>query len=289
VLDEEIRLYDATVAAYQRSYELTVNQFNAGVATKADVLTALTQLQTTQAAGTDLATARAQYEHAIAVLIGKPPATFSIAPEPFKPVIPPVPAQLPSDLLQRRPDIAAQERTVASANAQIGVAVAAYYPDLTLTSSIGFESSQFEHWLEAPFRVWSLGPQLAETVIDFGARRGQVASARALYDEEVANYRQTVLTAFQAVEDQLAALSTLTREQVLQDAATRSSLEAVDLTLNEYKAGTVDYSSVVTAQATALGNQRSQLTVVGNRLAASVSLIEALGGGWDRGELPAKP
>jgi NodT family efflux transporter outer membrane factor (OMF) lipoprotein len=289
VIDEEKRLYDATIEGYQRSYQLTQNQYAAGVASQADVITAQTQLQSTQAAAIDLGTQRAQYEHAIAVLIGKPPAEFSIAPLPFNPTLPQIPLALPADLLQRRPDIAAQERTIAAANAQIGVAIAAYYPDLTLSAAAGFASSQLAHWIEAPYRVWSLGPQLAATIFDGGARAGQVASARATYDQNVALYRQTVLVALQSVEDQLAALRVLGEEQGVQDAATRASMLAVTLTLNQYQAGTIDYSSVVAAQVTALNNQRSQLSVTGNRLIASVALIEALGGGWNAADLPPTP
>jgi len=284
-LDQERRLYDTTIEGYQRSYTLTQNQYAVGVASKADVITAQTQLESAQATAIDLGTQRAQYEHAIAVLIGKPPAAFSIEPLPFNPVLPTIPAALPADILQRRPDVAAQERAIAAANAQIGVAIAAYFPDLTLTAAAGFAGSQLSHWIEAPYRFWSLGPQLAGTIFDGGARSAQVASARASYEQSVALYRQTVLAAFQSVEDQLVALRVLGEEQGVQDSATRAALLAVALTLNEYKAGTVDYSSVVAAQTTALSNQRSQLSVTSNRLIASVALIQALGGGWNSTDL----
>ncbi|SEQ66572.1 efflux transporter, outer membrane factor (OMF) lipoprotein, NodT family [Solimonas aquatica] len=286
-VDEQQRLYEATIAAYQRSYQIAQNRYAAGVATRADVISAQAQLQNAQAAAIDLQAQRAQYEHAIAVLVGKPPAEFALAPTPYRYEPPAIPAALPAALLQRRPDVAAAERAMAAANAQIGVAVAAYYPDLSFSASGGYDSSRFAHWFEAPYRVWSLGPQLAATLFDGGARSAQVEAAHAAYDGQVASYRLSVLTAFQEVEDALAQLAVLRREQQMQDAATQAALQAAELTLNQYKAGTVDYASVAAAQATALSSQRSQLGIINNRLQASITLIKALGGGWDVKELPA--
>ncbi|MFI4987693.1 MAG: efflux transporter outer membrane subunit, partial [Alphaproteobacteria bacterium] len=230
---------------------------------------------------------RAQLEHSIAVFIGKAPAEFSMAPERLAVDMPAIPVGVPSTLLERRPDVAAAERRVAAANAQIGVAIAAYYPDLTLSASYGFASPQFGTLLQAANNVWSVGPQLAETLFDAGARGAQVEQARANFDQSAANYRQTVLVAFQQVEDELAALRILEQQAAVQADAVKEAEEAAQLILNQYKAGTVDYTSVVTVQATALGDEETALNLLQSRLTASVSLIEALGGGWEGSQMPS--
>ncbi len=285
-LDAQKQLFDDTIVAYQRSLTLTQNQYSAGVAAKVDVIQAQTQLKTTQAQALDIGVQRAQLEHAIALLIGKPASTYSLAVVPLTAAPPPLPVGIPSGLLERRPDIAAAERRMASANAQIGVAEAAYYPSLTLSASGGFQSSSYSNWLTAPSRFWSLGPALAQTLFDGGLRRAQTDQAIAAYDANVAVYRQTVLTGFQEVEDNLAALRILAEEAAVQDEAVQNARQSVALTTNQYKAGIVSYLNVVTVQATALANERTAVDVLNRRLAASVLLIKALGGGWNASSLP---
>jgi NodT family efflux transporter outer membrane factor (OMF) lipoprotein len=280
VIDEEKRLYDQTVADYERSLQITQNQYKAGTVAKADVITAETQLQGAQSQQIGLGVQRAQLEHAVAVLIGKPPAEFSIAAADFGAAIPVVPAGVPSSLLERRPDIAAAERQMAAANAQIGVAIAAYFPSLTLSAADGFSSTVISGLLETSSNAWSVGASASQTLLDFGARKYQVQQARAAYDSTVAGYRQTVLTAFQQVEDELAALRILEQQYAVAERTVQSANEAVRLTLNEYKAGTVAYTSVVTAQVVAQTDALSLASIRENRLVASVSLIQALGGGW---------
>lgn len=280
VTDEMKQLLDETVQAYTRSLEITQNQYKAGIVAKADVITAETQLEGAQSQEISTGVMRAQLEHAIAVLIGKPPADFSITAAKFGTAVPVAPTGVPSSLLERRPDVSAAERTMAYANAQIGVAISAYFPDLTLNGSYGFSSSALHGLISTPNNVWSFGGQLTDTVLDFGARSAVVRQARAAYDQAVANYRQTVLTAFQNVEDQLAALRILEQQYAVQDRTVKSANEAVRLTLNEYKAGTVAYTAVVTAQATALADAQALLTIRQSRLTASIALIQALGGGW---------
>ena len=280
------RLLDTTATAYAQSVEITKNQFNAGIATGSDVAQAEAQLQTTQAQAVNVGVLRSQLEHAIAILTGKPPAAFSIAPMPEVPPIPEIPAGVPSALLERRPDIAAAERQMAASNAQIGVAVAAYYPNVTLSGNYGLQSTMLANLFKASSNVWSFGTNLAETVLDFGARAAAVAEAKAAYQQNVANYRQTVLAAFQQVEDQLAALRILAEQQAVQDRAVKSAEEAARLILNEYQAGTVAYTSVIVAQAAALADEETALSIRQNRLVASVALIQALGGGWHAGDLP---
>ena len=286
IADELKRLLEATMAAYQRTLDITRNRYAVGVAAKSDVVTAETQLENTHAAAVNVEAQRDPLEHAIAVLIGKTPAEFSIAPAPLSGNVPAIPYGVPSTLLERRPDIAAAERQIAAANAQIGVAISAYFPTLTLSASTGYDSSTLSKLLEASNRVWSVGPQLAETVFDAGARRAQVAGARATYDETVANYRQSVLVGIQQVEDDLATLRVLAHQAEVQNRAVELARQAEQLTLNSYKAGVVDYTSVVQAQATALSSEQSALTIRQSRLVASVSLIAALGGGWTSAELP---
>ena len=281
VQDAQIRLLNDTVDGYQRSLQLTRNQYAVGVAARADVAQAETQLKSTQAQVIDAGLQRAQLEHAIAVLLGKAPAQFSIAAEVVPTEFPAIPSALPSELLERRPDIAAAERRAAAANAQIGVAEAAFFPSLTLSATGGFQSSVLSQLFSLPSRYWSLGSALAQAIFDAGLRRAQTAQAIATYDENVANYRQTVLAGFQEVEDNLAALRILRDEAAVQDDAVKSALESQAITLNQYRAGTANYLAVVVAQATALTNERTALSILGRRLTASVALIKALGGGWN--------
>lgn len=280
VLDDQQRLLDATVAAYARSLKLTENQYRAGIVPKSDVSQARTQLKSTEAQAIDLKWQRAQLEHAIAVLVGVSPAELSIAPREQLPQLPQIPVALPSQLLERRPDIAAAERRVISANADIGIAEAAWYPDLTISASGGYRGSSFADWIELPNRFWSIGPSLAMTLFDGGARSAEVERTEAVYDQTVAQYRQSVLDGFREVEDYLVQLKVMEQEALVQQQAVESARESLRLIQNQYKAGTVDFNSVVTVQATALSNERTALTLLGNRLTASVQLIAALGGGW---------
>jgi len=285
VEDAQIALFQETVAAYQRSLQLTQNQYAAGTVARGDVAQAETQLKATQAQAVDAALTRAQLEHAIAVLVGKPPAELSIAPRPLTAVFPEIPVAVPSTLLERRPDIAAAERRAASANAQIGVAQAAFFPALTLSATGGFQNSMLSNLLSLPSRYWSLGAALAQTVFDAGLRSAQKAQAIATYDETVANYRSTVLSGFQDVEDNLAALTLLSQEAAFQDDAVKSARQALAIALNQYRAGTINYLAVVVLQAAALNNERTALAIEARRLAASVGLIKALGGGWNEDAL----
>lgn len=287
VLDEQKRLLDATVAAYARSLRLTENQYRAGIVPRSDVTQATTQLKSTQAQAIDLNWQRAQLEHAIAVLVGVSPAELSIAPRERLPALPEVPVALPSQLLERRPDIAAAERRVMAANARIGVAEAAWFPDLSISASGGYRGSSFADWIEVPNRFWSLGPQLALTLFDGGARSAELQRTQAVYDQTVAQYRQEVLDSFREVEDYLVQLRVLEQESGVQQEALDAARESLRLIENQYRAGTVDYNAVVNVQATALNNERSNLTLLGNRLLASVQLIAALGGGW-QGEQPSE-
>ena len=289
VIDEHQRLLDQTVAAYARSLRLTENQYRAGIVPKSDVTQAQTQLKSTQAQAIDLRWQRAQMEHAIAVLIGVAPSELDIAVREDIPALPGVPLAVPSQLLERRPDIAAAERQVMAANANIGVAEAAWYPDLTLSASGGYRNSSFGDLFSVPNRFWSLGPQLALTLLDFGSRRAEVERAEASYDQTVANYRQTVLDSFREVEDYLVQLRVLEEEAVVQREALEAAQESLRLIENQYRAGTVDFLSVVTVQTTALNNERTNLTLLGDRLTASVLLIAALGGGWDAQQLEQDP
>lgn len=279
-LDSQQRLLRETVADYRKSLQIVRNQYASGVAAEAAVAQAETQLKTAQAQEIDLGVQRAQLEHAIAVLIGVPASTFSIAPAPLAARPPEIPPGVPSQLLERRPDIAAAERRVAAANAEIGVARSAFFPLATLSGSVGFESSSLSHWLSLPNRVWSVGPALAETLFDGGLRRAQSAQAQAAYDATVAAYRQTVLGAFQEVEDNLAALRILADEARVQGEALQAARRAVTLTRNQYQAGTVSYLSVVTVQAAALGSEVAAVNIQSRRMVASVLLIKALGGAW---------
>lgn len=284
VLDAQRQLLEDTAAAYQKSLELTRNRYAAGVAGKVDVALAETQLKSTQAQAIDIGAQRAQLEHAIAVLIGKPPAEFALAPIALNVAIPAIPLGLPSELLERRPDIAAAERRVAAANAQIGVAKAAFFPALTLSASGGFQSASFAQWLTAPIRFWSIGPAIAQSVFDAGLRRALTDQAIAVYDASVANYRQTVLGGFQEVEDNLAALQILKQEAEVQEEAVRAARLSLDLTINQYTAGLVSYLNVAVVQTAWLNNARTAVGIRGRQLTAAVTLVKALGGGWSSTE-----
>jgi NodT family efflux transporter outer membrane factor (OMF) lipoprotein len=266
---------------------VTTNWYNAGVASKADVAQAETQLKTTQAQAIDLGVQRAQLEHAIALLVNKPPSEFSLRLAPLMATPPAVPVGVPSALLERRPDIAAAERRVAAANAQIGVAEAAYFPTITLSAGAGFETTRLADWFIWPSRVWSLGSTVAATLFDGGAREALSDQAVAAYDQTVASYRGTVLTAFQEVEDNLAALRILAEEAGVQEGAVKAAQHSVELTKNRYLAGVVSYLDVVTAQTVALSNQRSAVDIARRRMTASALLVKALGGGWSAADLPS--
>jgi NodT family efflux transporter outer membrane factor (OMF) lipoprotein len=287
-LDGDADLLQRTAASYQDFLTLTRNRFNGGVASDLDVAQAETQLYGTQSSLIDLGVARAEYEHAIAVLTGKPPAQLSVPAALLTAPPPPVPVGLPSELLQRRPDIAAAERRVAAANEQIGIAMAAFYPTLSLGASAGFTGGSLAKWFSLPSRFWSVGPSLAETLFDGGRRRAVVAEEQAAYDATVATYRQTVLTAFQQVEDQLAALRILETETAKVQETVKAADRALTVSTAQYKAGTTDYLTVITAQAALLNAQRTAVDLLTRRLTASVSLVQALGGGWDASQLPSQ-
>jgi NodT family efflux transporter outer membrane factor (OMF) lipoprotein len=286
--DTLIELLNSTVVAYKQSLDLTRALYETGIDSDESVAQAETQLEATEAQATNLGIARAQFEHAIALLIGKPPSVFSLAPSPLKTGPPTVPAGVPSALLERRPDVAAGERLVEQANAQIGVAQAAYFPSLTLSGSAGFASTALSTWLTWPSRFWSLGPALAQTLFDGGLRRATVEQFQASYDQAAANYRQTVLTAFQQVEDNLAALHILAVEVRQQDTAVKSAQRQLTLATDRYRLGIDPYLNVITAQTTVLSNQQTAVNLSLQQLTATVQLIEALGGGWDAAQLPSK-
>ena len=287
VLDQQRQLFDDTVAAFQKSLEMTRNRYTAGVAGKVDLVQAETLLKSTQAQAIEIGVQRAQLEHAIAILVGKAPANFALPPQTAKVAVPVVPLNQPSELLERRPDIAAAERRVAAANARIGVAKSAFFPSLTLSGSAGFESSRLADWLNWPSRFWAIGPAIAQSIFDAGLRRALTDQAIAVYDANVAAYRQTVLEGFQEVEDNLAALRILEEQEKVQEEATVAARQSMDLTINQYKAGTVSYLNVVTVQSAWLNNERALVGIRGRRLAAAVTLVKALGGGWNAAELPA--
>ncbi|MEO8740510.1 MAG: efflux transporter outer membrane subunit [Casimicrobiaceae bacterium] len=290
VIDAEIALFKTTIAAYERSLQLTRNQYSAGIVGRNDVAQAEAQLNSTRAQALDAGVQRAQLEHAIAILIGKAPAEVSIIAVAQQWSFPSIPPGMPSELLERRPDIAAAERSVAAANAQIGVAEAAFYPTLSLSAGGGFQSSSFARLLSLPNQYWAIGAALAQTIFDGGLRRAQSNQAIADYDATVAEYRQTVLGGFQEVEDNLVALRILEQEAMVQDVAVRAARESETITNNQYKAGTTNYLSVVVVQTATLNNERTALNILGRRLTASVGLIKALGGGWSATELAqAKP
>jgi NodT family efflux transporter outer membrane factor (OMF) lipoprotein len=284
--DAQKKLLDDTVKTYQNALQLTENRFEGGAAPKSDVAQAQTQLQATMVQDTDVSVQRAQFEHAIAVLMGKPPAAFSLPASPLNLAPPDISAGLPSQLLERRPDIAAAERRVAEANDQIGIARAAYYPTVILSASAGFEGDSITNWLSWPSRFWAVGPSMMETLFDAGRRRATSQAAVASYDATVANYRESTLTAFQQVEDNLAALRILTQEAQQQMEATASAEESLQIFTNRYIGGEDPYLQVLTAQTIALQNERNDVDIRRRRMDASVLLIKALGGGWTVSELP---
>ncbi len=285
-LDGDEQLLTNTVDSYREYLDLTRNRYRGGVASQGDVAQAETQLETTRAQLVDIGVQRAQLEHAIAILIGKPPAEFSIPPAPIRSAPPQIPVGMPSTLLERRPDIAAAERQVAAANEQIGITRAALYPTFAFAASTGLERSNFLNWLTWPSRFWSIGPQLGQVLFDTGRRHIQIDQAQAAYDATAANYRQSVLNAFQQVEDNLSALRILEQEAKIQDAAVKASRQSVAIATAQYKGGVVSYLQVITSQTIALQDERAALDILTRRMVASVGLIEALGGGWDTSQLP---
>ena len=286
-LDAQKQLFDTNVDAFDKALQLTESRFQGGVASREDVDLAATQLEQTRAEDIDITSSRDQFEHAVAVLIGQPASSFSLDPAPL-PATPPVPPPgLPSELLERRPDIAEAERRVASANEQVGIARAAYFPTITLGLVAGFESGKFPNWLTGPSALWSIGASAAETVFDAGRRRAVSDQAIATYDEMVADYQQTVLTSFQQVEDSLSDLRVLDEEAKTQDAAVAAANRALEQSTNRYKGGLDTYLTVITAQSAALANERTAVSLVTRRLTSTVLLVKALGGGWDISKLPA--
>jgi NodT family efflux transporter outer membrane factor (OMF) lipoprotein len=288
-LDAQEQLLNTTVTQYEQALELNESRFQGGIASEVEVEQAKTILQTTRAQAIDVGVARAQFEHAVAILIGKPPAEFSLPPLPLTAPPPHIPVGVPSLLLERRPDIAAAERLVASANAQIGVAKSAYYPAISLGASGGFESSSITTLLNGPSGLWSFGLSAVGTVFDVGRRRALTDQARAAYDSQVANYRQTVLNGFQQVEDNLAAVRILENEAQVQDQAVVAAQRSLDLSITRYKGGVTSYLEVITAQNAALTDEVTAVNILGRRMANTVLLIQALGGGWDRSSLPERP
>ncbi len=275
-------ILDTTVADFRRALQIATNQYNVGTAARSDLITAQAQLQGAISAEINAGVQRAQLEHAIAVLAGRPPAGVSIPPGKFTQEVPVVPTGIPSELLERRPDIAAAERIMASQNAQIGVAIAAYYPQVSLSAIYGFSGNPLSTLFETANRVWSLGASASETLLDGGARSATVRAARAAYDQAVANYRQIVLTAFQGVEDQLSTLRILQDQYAAQLEAVRLARQAVEVALNQYRAGTIAYTAVITAQNTLLTDQQTLIALQQQRLVASVTLVQDLGGGWSK-------
>jgi NodT family efflux transporter outer membrane factor (OMF) lipoprotein len=285
--DDKIRLLEDAVEAYKKTLKITNNKYAVGVSARSDIITAQTQLDSTRAQLIDVGITRAQYEHAVAVLVGKAPSDFSIArTATIGLTLPQIPAQLPSTLLERRPDVAAAERQAIAANAKIGIQAAAYYPTLSVSGDAGYEGSPLGSLISAPFRFWTLGAQAADTLLDWGQRHDLVQSARAAYESSAANYRQTVLTALQQVEDNLAGLRILRSEATVEDAAVAEAAQASQIALNEYNAGTVDFTTVAAAQVTELTNRETALGIVQSQLTSSVALIQALGGGWSATDLP---
>ena len=285
-LDAERQLLNSTVVAYQKALDLTTNRYNGGLAAKVEVAQAETQLETTQALAIDVGVQRAPFEHAIAALVGQPASAFSIPVSPLSEPPPVIPVGVPSDLLQRRPDIAAAERRVAAANAEIGVAQTAFYPTISLSAAAGLEGSSIINWFAWPSRFFAVGPTLLETLYDAGRRHAFTDQAWAAYDANVASYRQNVLTAFQEVEDNLAGLRILDAESKKQSQAVQSAELSLGLSTNRYKGGLVTYLEVITAQSAALSNERTAVDLLTRRMNSTVLLIKALGGGWDVSKLP---
>jgi NodT family efflux transporter outer membrane factor (OMF) lipoprotein len=288
-LDAEEQLLNSTVTEYQQALELIENRFSGGLASDLEVQQARTQFETTRAQAVDVGVARAQYEHAVAVLIGKPPAQVGLAALPLTVPPPPIPAGLPSELLERRPDIAEAERLMASANAQVGVAKAAYYPTISLGAAGGFESGVITTLISGPSVLWSAGGSAVEPLFDAGRRRANLDQALAAYDQTVANYRETVLTGFQQVEDNVAALRILENEAQVQDKAVAAAQKYLELATTRYKGGVTSYLEVTTAQSAALSDEVTAVNILGRRMVYAVTLVQALGGGWDRSSLPDRP
>jgi len=288
-LDAEEQLLNSTVKEYEQALELNESRFQGGIASEVEVEQAKTQLQTTRAQAVDVGVLRAQYEHAVAILIGKPPAEFILPPLPLTTPPPHVPVSVPSELLERRPDIAAAERRMASANAQIGVAKSAYYPIISLFASGGFESSAVSTLINGPSGLWSIGLSAVGTIFDGGRRHAATDQARAAYDYQVAAYREDVLTSFQQVEDNLAAVRILENEANIQDEAVVAAQNSLNLSVTRYKGGVTSYLEVITAQSAALSDEVTAVNILGRRMANTVLLIQALGGGWDRSTLPQRP
>jgi NodT family efflux transporter outer membrane factor (OMF) lipoprotein len=285
-LDTDQQLLNDTVKAYRESLQLTMNRFNGGIATDSDVALAQTQLQSTISQSIDIGVARAQYEHAIATLIGVPASSFSLAPLPLNLALPQLPTGLPSTLLERRPDISSAERRTQAANAQIGIAIAAYYPNITLSGGGGFESTGAGNLFQGPSALWSLGGQASELLFDAGRRHALTEQARHNYEEQAANYRESVLNAFQEVEDSLAALRIYQQEAISQQAAVAAARHSTQISTNRYKGGTTAYLEVLTAQTAQLSNERTAADLTTRQFASSVQLVRALGGGWDATQLP---
>lgn len=288
-LDAEGKLLQDTVKQYEQALQLNEDRYHGGVGSEVEVEQARTILETTRAQAIDVGVARAQYEHAVATLIGKPPADFSLPPLPIATPPPPIPVGIPSQLLERRPDIAAAERRVAAANAQIGLAKLAYYPVISLFASGGFDSAQISTLLEGPSAIWAVGATAAETIFDGGRRRAASDEAKAGYDYAVANYRETTLSAFQQVEDNLAGLRVLENEAAVQATAVDAAKRSLDLSVTRYEGGVTSYLEVITAQNATLTDEVTAVNILGRRMASAVMLIEALGGGWDRADLPQRP
>jgi NodT family efflux transporter outer membrane factor (OMF) lipoprotein len=288
-LDAQEQLLNTTVAQYEQAFELNQNRFEGGLSSEVEVEQARTQLETTRAQAIDVGVLRAQYEHAVAILIGKPPAEFTLPPLPLTAPPPPIPVSVPSELLQRRPDIAAAERRVAAANAQIGVAKAAYYPAINLGASGGFESIDIATLLTGPSGLWSVGASAVGTIFDVGRRRAFTDEARTAYDVQVATYRESVLAGFQEVEDNLAALRILENEATVQDQAVAAAQSSLNLSITRYQGGVTSYLEVTIAQSAALSDEVTAVNILGRRMANTVLLIQALGGGWDRSSLPERP
>ena len=286
-LDAQKKLFDSNVDAFEKALQLTESRFQGGVASREDVDLAATQLEQTRAEDIDITSFRDQFEHAVAVLIGQPAPSFSLDPAPLPPIPPVPPPGLPSELLERRPDIAGAERRVASANEQVGIARAAFFPTITLGLVGGFESGKFPNWLTGPSALWSIGASAAETVFDAGRRRAVSDQTIATYDEMIADYQQTVLTSFQQVEDSLSDLRVLDEEAKTQDAAVAAANRALEQSTNRYKGGLDTYLFVIAAQSAALSNERTAVSIQTRRLTSTVLLVKALGGGWDVSKLPA--
>jgi NodT family efflux transporter outer membrane factor (OMF) lipoprotein len=288
-LDAEEKLLQDTVAQYEQAFQLNEDRYQGGLASEVEVEQARTILETTRAQMVDVGVARAQYEHAVAVLVGKPPADFTLPPLPLTTPPPPIPVGVPSTLLERRPDIAAAERRVASANAQVGLAKTAYYPLVNILGSGGFESGSITTLLQGPSGFWAVGSAALVTLLDGGRRRAENDQAKAGYDSSVASYRETVLTAFQQVEDNLAALRILEQEAGVQASAVDAAQRSLSLSNSRYEGGVTSYLEVITAQNADLSDEVTAVNILGRRMANAVLLIEALGGGWDSADLPQRP